>query len=199
MLISRFLESSRNNRDTLQNIASAYALLRENAGYRELGISAAMVSHEIRNYVATLRGNVTLMAGADGSDASALASVRATADRLELISRDIAAFSSLPPTDLGEGSMVRMDEIIRGCLARHFPGSSGRFRLETPSGIPPLRASPDRLDQDFLNLFRNAFEAGARTVDIRIRVWGGRLIVAVEDDGSGCAVEDLANIGTPFC
>jgi hypothetical protein len=91
-----------------------------------------------------------------------------------------------------------MDEVIRDCLARHFAGESGRFRVVAPDDIPPLRASPERLEQAFLNLMRNAFEAGARAVEIRIRVWGGRLVVAVEDDGAGCAEENLANIGTPF-
>jgi hypothetical protein len=60
-LIARFLEIHEKNRATLDRLASAYALLQENAGLRDLGASAAMISHEIRNYVSTLKGNALLM------------------------------------------------------------------------------------------------------------------------------------------
>ena len=40
-----------------------------------------------------MRGNVSLMGGEDGTADSFLSKVQATADRLELMSRDIAAYS----------------------------------------------------------------------------------------------------------
>ena len=50
----------------------------------------------------------------------------------------------------------------------------------------------------FLNLYSNALEAGASRVITSMRKVENRIRICIEDDGKGCAVEDLARIFEPF-
>lgn len=54
-LLGRFLAMHHANRETMDHLAAAFGSLRESAGFTALGASAAAISHEIRNYAATLR------------------------------------------------------------------------------------------------------------------------------------------------
>lgn len=60
----------------------------------------------------------------------------------------------------------------------------------------PVRADPDRLEQVFLNLLTNALEhaPSSATIDVSLRVAGGRAEVAVRDHGRGIAAKDLRTI-----
>lgn len=199
VLVSRVLEMNRKNRDTMDSLAAAYQLMREGASLRDLGTTAAMISHEIRNYASTMKGNAALIAGGsrDPSFGSRVAAIRKAAEHLDVITRDIASFTSLPAPTM-ETREIRVGDLLQDCLARHFPGDPGRYRLTTARGEPGLIGDPRQLEQAFLNLLRNSHEAGASRIEIRITAWVDRLIVAVEDDGRGCPPSDLAKIGTPF-
>jgi hypothetical protein len=85
--------------------------------------------------------------------------------------------------------------VIRGSLEGRFPGKRAEIRC---AGEARLRGDAVRLEQVFLNFFRNAWEAGASRVEVRLRTWRGRLVVAFEDDGSGCPPEDLERLTLPF-
>jgi len=50
----------------------------------------------------------------------------------------------------------------------------------------------------FLNLYANALEAGATRVSTSMRRLGDKIRIRIEDDGKGCAQEDLARIFEPF-
>lgn len=195
ILVSRLLEVHRENLGTMDRLASAYALLRQDAGLRDLGASTAMISHEIRNYVAALKGNAALLGGPESSPG--VEAIREAAERLETISRGISDLGS-SAVPAGSGTGVRLAEVAGRCVERHFRGREGTFRVTDATGGAVVRADPDRLEQALLNLFRNALEAGAGSVEVRLRAWGGRLIAAVEDDGHGCADSVLVRIGTPF-
>ncbi len=191
------LEIHSKTRATLDRLASAYALLQENAGLRDLGASAAMISHEIRNYVSTLKGNAVLLSrAADAESGQAQAeAIRKAALRMEAVSQDIATFAtaSAPVGGYALSLVGLLDEVVE----RHFPSRKQAFRVVS-FGSTEVAGDAGKLEQVFLNLARNAFEAGAARVDIRIRPWRDRLILAIEDDGEGCLPEDLAKIATPF-
>ena len=79
LLMQRFLFLHRCNGEALARLGEAYAGLRESAGLKAIGASAASISHEIRNYAATLKGNTQLLlrhpmptdSGSRGQSASA--------------------------------------------------------------------------------------------------------------------------------
>lgn len=94
-LTHRFLALHMADRRLMQDLSRAYEDLQASARMRELGVSAASISHEIRNYAASLKGNADLLnRGLDeGARQGELERIRTAADRMELISRDISAFA----------------------------------------------------------------------------------------------------------
>ncbi|MBW8887521.1 MAG: HAMP domain-containing histidine kinase [Fibrobacteres bacterium] len=202
-LTHRFLALYMADRKAMQALSRAYADLQASAHMRELGMSAASISHEIRNYAASLKGNAVLLnreldretdresdpAGQKGE----LERIRTAADRMEAISRDISVFAGaarsprLEPLDL--------ERVIGDCLENRFPGKRASVRCR---GGARMQGDAARLEQAFMNLFRNAWEAGASGVEVRLTAWHGKLVVAVEDDGRGCSPGDLERIAMPF-
>src|SRR6266850_1151787 len=61
-----------------------------------------------------------------------------------------------------------------------------------------VRADRDLLYRVFVNLGRNAFEAGATTVSVRARTSGGHLVIEIADDGPGVPQEVADQIFRPF-
>ncbi len=73
-------------------------------------------------------------------------------------------------------------------------------KLVSRLGEPlPVRGSPGRVCQVFLNLIANATQAdGTRTIEIRTTRAGGQAVVTVSDDGAGIDPEVLPHIFEPF-
>lgn len=198
LLTERFLSLHRANRDSMRKLGNAYAELQESSKLKDLGISAASISHEIRNYVATLRGNALLLHGSLDSIArrEEVERIHVTVDRMETVSRDIASYSQAS-LSLHKAS-VALDEIARECILCRFPSRQKDFRIQPWGSGPRVSGDSGKLEQVFLNLFKNALEAGARRVELRFKSWGDRLVVAIEDDGSGCSPENLDRLAVPF-
>jgi len=71
---------------------------------------------------------------------------------------------------------------------------------EFQDDLPDISADPDQLQQVFLNLFLNSFDAmseGGR-LDIATRTGDGIVIVEVTDSGSGISKADAKRIFDPF-
>jgi nitrogen fixation/metabolism regulation signal transduction histidine kinase len=62
-----------------------------------------------------------------------------------------------------------------------------------------LLADRSLIDQVLINLFRNAIEAGGKTINLKARAEdGGRVVIRVKDDGRGIDGETIENIFVPF-
>jgi signal transduction histidine kinase len=72
--------------------------------------------------------------------------------------------------------------------------------VDVPADLPPLFAVQADVEQLLLNLISNARDATGPgdSVTIRARAGVGRLILEVEDTGSGISPEDLARLREPF-
>ena len=162
-----------------------------------LGENAAHISHEIKNYVSTLRSNNILLQNKlmAGESMPEMDRITRSAQRLEGFARSILDYSN--SADSMPMKSVRIEEVIRETIRIHFPDRQDQVSIET-EGTPWIQGDAASLEQVFVNLFKNSFEAGANSVKIRIREEASRLSVLFEDDGRGCSLEDLPRLTSPF-
>ena len=155
-----------------------------------LGEMSAVLAHEIKNPLASLKGNAQLLAAAlPDSDRSKAKAERVVdeARRLEQLTQDLLAF-------VRTGELARADtdvlELVRAA-AGDVP-----LELDAPATRWPL--DRERMREVLANLIVNAAEAGPPPVRVRMRVEHDRLLVEVADRGPGVPTEDRARIFEPF-
>lgn len=166
-----------------------------------IGKMSAMLAHEIRNPLGTIKGFAQLAAEGSGeATRELLAPIVSEAQRLEALVNDLLAFGRPPVPSPRE---TEWNEIA-GALERHarhlLAGRPVRFTLSGED--VKWRTDPLLVGQALLNLVRNAAEAIPEGADGEIRVDaeatpdGVRITVA--DNGSGLAEPARARLFEPF-
>jgi two-component system sensor histidine kinase HydH len=160
-----------------------------------LGQMSAVLAHEIRNPLASLKGNAQLLARAlpEGEKPRAKADrVVGEAIRLETLTNDLLEFARTgaiqrEPTDpaalLGEAAAAAGE----GRVALDAAGAPASWLLDRP-----------RMRQVLVNLIDNAVQSGAAPVEARVAAEAGQLIFSVRDRGPGIPAEDLPRLFEPF-
>jgi signal transduction histidine kinase len=167
------------------------------APQREAGATAAMVSHEMKNYLCALKGNARLLRDRinDGNDKAIMDRIDHAVEKLESFTKNMNAPSSA--TSNRQAWRMRLGDEAKSCVAMHFLKDAERFKWEFAESTDFL-GDPDRMEQVFLNLYTNALEAGASQITTSVFRRLDRLEVRIEDDGPGCAPADLKRIFEPF-
>jgi two-component system sensor histidine kinase HydH len=158
-----------------------------------LGQLSAVLAHEIRNPLASLKGNAQLLAGLlpPGDKPRGKADrVVEEAIRLEDLTNDLLEFART-----GELHAVAVDPaaLLRDAAEAH----AGDVRIETAGAPATWTLDPDRMRQVLGNLIDNAVQAGP-PVTASVAAAAGRLLFAVRDSGPGVPAEDQARIFEPF-
>jgi len=149
-----------------------------------LGEMSAVLAHEIKNPLASLKGNAQLLAGGvDDKQKPKAQRVVDEAVRLEKLVSDLLGF-------------VRTGQLERAPTA---PASLVPDGVEVDTAAAPATWSLDdaRMRQVLGNLVENGQAAGA-PVRVRIAQEGRRLVIEVADHGPGVPAEDRDKIFEPF-
>jgi len=159
-----------------------------------LGELSAVLAHEIRNPLASLKGNAQLLAGLlpEGERTRQKADrVVEEAVRLETLTNDLLDF-----VRTGD---IRRAEVDPAALLRASAASVDAASIEVDGeGAPPSWAlDAERLRQALTNLLENAVQAGA-PVRATVAKSDGHLVFEVRDAGPGVPPEDLERIFEPF-
>lgn len=174
------------------------------AGLRKEAVDAAAVGHEIKNYLCAIRGNASLLRERMQGRNRTILENRVIIDRIDRVVEKLETFTrDLSVPSAGAASMRQsrtfgLGALAMQCASLHFQARIESFRWNGPDGSDRVHGDPDRMDQVFLNLYTNAFEAGAGRVITSMVRSGDRLLVRVDDDGRGCAAEDLPRVFEPF-
>ena len=160
-----------------------------------LGEMSAVLAHELRNPLASLKGNTQLLAESLEGDAREHAElVVAEAVRLERLAGGLLDF-------VRTGALVRA-EVEPAGLLRAAAGEVDAARIEIDATGAPPRWSLDgeRFRQVLVNVLRNAVEASPPGAKVDARVWQerGALRVAVRDRGAGIPPGEEQAIFEPF-
>ncbi|MFA5890241.1 MAG: GAF domain-containing sensor histidine kinase [Actinomycetota bacterium] len=167
----------------------------------------AMVSHELRNPIATMRGYAILLR--DRPERFSVKEHRRftevivdEADRLSTLVEDVMdvarmeageftyAFYPYDPRALLEESIEEMRSVAPERM----------LISEVPGDLPPIRGDRDRMKQVVYNLLSNAirYSSDGTSVTVSARAEADTLVVSIEDHGIGIAPEDRPRLFQRF-
>ncbi len=172
-------------------------VLEERKRLSTLGELSAVLAHEIRNPLASLKGHAQLLAERipeDGPERAKVDRIVREAQRLEALTTDLLDFVRTGPLDL---QPVGVEELLHRAVAE----AGGRTVEVETSGAPERwEMDPQRMNQVLHNLLRNAVEASPAeaAIGLRAAAEGANLTLLLRDHGGGIPEESLERIFEPF-
>jgi two-component system, NtrC family, sensor histidine kinase HydH len=150
-----------------------------------LGEMSAVLAHEIRNPLASLKGNAQLLASSIEGDKPKAKAQRVVdeAVRLEKLTHDLLAFVRTGELDRAPTAPA---EIVRDVIDADLSAAPATWSLD-----------PARMREVMVNLVDNAKQAG-EPVEVRIAAQGRRLVIDVRDHGPGVPAAERDKIFEPF-
>ena len=171
-----------------------------------VGQLAANLAHEIKNPLAGLSGALELLAddlGASDPRAEMTAEMQHQVTRLTQTMNGLLSFARPPSVQLRStdvhGTLERALFLVR--QQRRKGGEAIEIERHLAPDLPRAFADPSQLEQVFLNLCLNAFQAmhpRGGTLTARTSAEGGHIVVELSDTGPGIDAEVRPHIFEPF-
>jgi len=160
-----------------------------------LGQMSAVLAHEIRNPLASLKGNAQLLAGSLPAGEKPRAKADRVVDeavRLEHLTNDLLAFA--------RSGQIQVSDADPAALLRDAAGAidGGRIRIDDAAAPRSWPLDADRMRQVLVNLLENAAEMSEGPIDAAVSRDGGALRFSIRDHGPGVPEADLAHLFEPF-
>jgi len=185
----------------LDRLREAYRDLEATKPLRELGKSAAFINHEIKNYMMVVSGYAALLLRSkklDEKDRAMVDNIAVTAAKLHDLNMNVLELSRSMAGS--EDTEIELAQRLRACIDIYFAGRASDISVscDIPQDTLLINGNPEKLDRAFVSAIRNSFEAGARTVSIRLSICNLMALIVIEDDGAGCGAEQFPNLSTTF-
>jgi two-component system, NtrC family, sensor histidine kinase HydH len=182
-------------RRVLRQRESLLAQAAQQSRLAALGEMSAVLAHEIRNPLASLKGHAQLLMEnlpAGSAEYGKVQRIVGEAVRLEGLTTDLLDFIRSGRLDLRELDLL--DVVRDAAEAAGVPG------LAIEGGSAPVRmhGDPERLRQVFLNVLRNAKQASEEPVEVGITAQRHEAEVTVRDRGPGVAAGEEELVFEPF-
>jgi len=217
MVVNRFVVESRRRTEEYQQLAETLAetnrqleqaqeQARRSERLAALGQLSAGLAHEIRNPLGVIKGSAEMLEqkvrGTDPLAAELSGYILSESNRLSALVTRFLDFARPLHAELQLGD-VR--EILDRAIERvntSWKGPAVEVKRSFESGLPPVELDPDLLEQAFINLVQNAFEAmgpGGGTLRAEIRATPSSGVeIDIEDTGPGIPAEMREPIFNPF-
>jgi len=185
--------------NSFAKLQMAYKELEDARSLSELGKSSAIINHEVRNYATVILGFAQLLkynTALNDTLRPIVEKIIVSINRLTEFSNEILDLSKAKI--LREKNPLNICELIRHCVHDYFPNRTDSFTFINMDQETTVYGDRKKLEQVFLNMFRNSFEAQATRVVVKIIDAPFVKLIAIEDNGVGCNVEDLKNIFNAF-
>lgn len=172
-----------------------------------IGEMAAGIAHEIKNPLAGISAAVTIIRddlAADDPRATILGEVLQQVQRLDKTVNDLLFFGK---PSLPELTCIDINSVLSTTLkfaSQHKGGGNVEKRLFLEECLPPVYADDKQMQQVFLNILLNAFQAmsggGVLTITTSRILKNNREFVKIDvaDTGPGIPPQILEKIFTPF-
>ncbi len=179
------------------------ASLRQKSRLAEVGAATNKINHDLRNMLSTARLLSDRLARSDDERTRALApTILGTIDRAARLASDAIQYvRDQPAPRLTSVDLADLVDEVGIALQEQGEESTPNVVRQWVNAVGEnnhIRADRDLLYRVFVNLGRNAFEAGARTVTVRHQADTANTIIDVVDDGPGVPQAITAQIFRPF-
>jgi len=170
-------------------------------GLHLVGEMAAIISHEIRNPLTTVRGFLQILGG-KGEMASHLEYFNLMIDELDRANSIIEEYLSLAKSRTFTKKMVSLNglvEVLLPLIQADAENAGKHVRLDLED-LPDLLMDENEVRRLVFNLVRNGLEAmlPGGTLTIRTFMENGEIVMAIMDEGAGIEPGLLEKIGKPF-
>jgi two-component system sensor histidine kinase HydH len=163
-----------------------------------LGEMSAVLAHEIRNPLTSLKGHSQLLI--ENLSAPGLEKPRGKAERvvaealrLEQITNDLLDFVKQGELDRAP---IDLGALVQETAAEMVPAD--RLRLDLPDESVVLSADAPKLGQLIANLVQNAVQAADGPVEVALRADHRQAVLSVRDHGAGIPTGQEDRIFEPF-
>jgi signal transduction histidine kinase len=169
-----------------------------------IGQIAASIAHDIRNPLTSIQGFVQLIEKNEQRTNYQVyyQIIRSEITRIDTLLREVLLLSKSHTADSDSWDLVHLDVLLERLVVLMEPDalkSNIQIRLHM-NKTPVVMGSEDKLQQVFMNLLRNAFEAVSDNgrIDIILNEYNGLAIIQFQDTGSGINEDNQAHLFTPF-
>jgi signal transduction histidine kinase len=173
-----------------------------------VGKMAAMITHEVRNPLSSIGLNTELLEEELGESSASseakqlLSAIHREVDRLTAITEEYLAFSRLPKPKVAREPVNKLVTALADFVREDLAVKQVNLALELGDGEPTALIDPAQIRQCLVNLVLNASEAvaskGGGKITVRTRRDGTRVVIEVEDDGTGISPDVLPRLFDPF-
>jgi signal transduction histidine kinase len=170
-----------------------------------VGQMAAMVAHEVRNPLGTLRGQVELASekldpAAPPRERERFTEMIGEIDRINRLTEEFLGLARDLPLDLSPVELGALTSSIAQELNASVRGGDARIEAIAPAAPVSAPADANKLRQAIHNLVLNAVQVGGAGTRVQLEVGadGGRARITVADDGPGVPVELATTLFEPF-
>jgi C4-dicarboxylate-specific signal transduction histidine kinase len=172
-----------------------------------LGYVFSAVRHELGNPVNSIKTAVSVLRG--GLDKFSrerveeyLERIGGEISRVEQMLRSLKNFSLFEEPSLQSVDLNSFIHQFKRLIVPDLQARGISLAVEVDPGLPLVSADPRAIQQILINLLANATDAVDGQIDpaISIRVFAeeGRIMISVEDNGTGIAEQHLPRLFTPF-
>jgi signal transduction histidine kinase len=179
------------------------ASLRQKSRLAEIGSASNKINHDLRNILSTARLLSDRLAHSKDQNTRKFApTIMNTIDRAtRMASEAIEYVRDQPAPKLEELDLADLVDEVGITLQEQGEDADPNLLRNWSNalgGERRVRADRDLLFRVFINLGRNAFEAGASTVTVRSQNGGAYVLVDVIDNGPGMPKDVAAQLFKPF-
>jgi len=173
-----------------------------------VGKMAAMITHEVRNPLSSIGLNTELLQEELGDDKASedakqlCRAIHREVDRLTAITEEYLAFARLPKPKIARESVNVLAGQLAEFVREDLAAKQVKLVLELAAGEPMALIDSAQVRQCLINLVRNATDAviakGGGSIVLRTKKAEARVVIEVEDEGTGIPPDVQARMFDPF-
>jgi signal transduction histidine kinase len=161
------------------------------------------IAHEIKNPLTGISAGVQYLAKKlqpGATEEETVDFILTEISRLNRIIDDLYSVSKPQTLIFVETDVPEVIKKSLLCLSEEVVKRGISTQVDVDESAPPIKADPDRLQQVFINVLKNAIEASAKggRVEVVLECSSYNIIVEVRDEGCGIPSDDIDKIFEPF-